>query len=79
MVLSISQLASGNTSAKMKQWPANWLSCSLGEDLQSFLAHKIAHSLGLSLVLRRDIIPVGVGGVILAVGGQAARNANLRW
>ena len=49
-----------------------WLRrASLGKNLECLLSHEVAHLLGLCLVFLRDVVPAGVGGVVLAVGGQA--------
>ena len=44
---------------------------SLGKNLECLLSHEVAHLLGLCLVFLRDVVPAGIGGVVLAVGGQA--------
>lgn len=49
---------------------------SLLQDCKCLLAHEIAHLLGLCLVLRRDVVIAGVGRVVLAVCGQATRDAD---
>ena len=82
--LSKIRLASGNTHAgwnKRDQKLA--LSCavaaalvSLGKDCECLLSHQVAHLLGLGLVLLWDVIEAGIGCVILAVSGQATRDAH---
>jgi len=52
------------------------LSSLLGQNAQGLLPHKISISLGFCLVFLSDVIPAGSGGVVLAVGSQAAANPN---
>mmetsp|Transcript_41752 Transcript_41752/g.85089 ORF Transcript_41752/g.85089 Transcript_41752/m.85089 type:complete len:249 (-) Transcript_41752:5-751(-) len=52
------------------------LSSLLGQNAQGLLPHKISISLGLCLVFLSDVIPAGSGGVVLAVGSQAAADPN---
>ena len=49
---------------------------SLGKDCECLLSHQVAHLLGLGLVLLWDVIKGGIGCVILAVSGQATRDAH---
>ena len=49
---------------------------SLGKNLECLLSHEVAHLLGLCLVFLGDVVPAGIGGVVLAVGGQATWDAH---
>merc|ERR1719197_85761 len=53
-------------------------SCLLGQDVKGGLAHLVADKRDLRLVRRRDVVPARVGGVVLAVGGQALGDADAR-
>ena len=82
------KLASGNTHAGWNKrgskacsqlcWNAAALctTVSLGKDCECLLSHQVAHLLGLGLVLLWDVIKGGIGCVILAVSGQATRDAH---
>ena len=49
---------------------------SLGKNLECLLSHEVAHLLGLCLVFLGDVVPAGIGCVVLAVGGQATWDAH---